>query len=98
VDALQENLEHCLLKIKELENEKNSLMTERSSWLKTTEEIDQGLQKYTKYVLHYVNKTDSHNFINFCFEDRFSSEKSLMILLQTKKLWNYRPSSLQVSQ
>jgi len=42
--------------------------------------------------LHYVNKTDSHNFINFCFEDRFSSEKSLMILLQTK---NYGIIALQ---
>jgi len=39
-----------------------------------------------------VNKTDSHNFINFCFEDRFSSEKSLLILLQTK---NYGIIALQ---
>jgi len=75
-----------------LEKEKADLLADRSTWFKTTEEIDQGLQKYTKYVLHYVNKTDSHNFINFCFEDRFSSEKSLLILLQTK---NYGIIALQ---
>lgn len=75
-----------------MEREKADLLADRSTWFRTTEEIDQGLQKYTKYVLHYVNKTDNHNFINFCFEDRFSSEKSLLILLQTK---NYGIIALQ---
>ena len=49
-----------------------------------SEDVTSGLLKYTKYITNYINSTDDNNFAHFCFEERFSNEKSLYNLIHKK--------------
>ena len=43
------------------------------------------MSKYTKYIISYLHKADTQNFIRFFFEERFISERNIYSLLKAKE-------------